>query len=229
MTGYVVYRRVSTDRQGQSGLGLEAQEAAIRRFLRPDDTVVAEYQETESGACDTRPELARAIRKAKRTGSVLLISTLDRLARDVAFISGLMKETDFRVADMPHAAPFELHIRAAMAEEERRKISERTRSALAAAKARGVKLGGWRGHMPTKESQVAAVLEAAQVRARKATQTAYALALVIDQIRAEGVTSLNGIAIALQARGVSTPRAGGQWTATTVKRILARLNADGSD
>lgn len=229
MTLYVVYTRVSTDKQERSGLGLEAQQAAIAAFLKPDDKVVASHTETESGRCVARPELNKAIRKCKRTGAVLLIAKLDRLARDVAFISALMKETDFRVAEMPSATPFTLHIYASMAEEEARAISARTKAALAAAKARGVVLGGWKGHQPVAGIQTLGAKASAVVRAKKATRTAYDLAGVVADIRASGVTSLNAIAAALNARQTPTPRGDGQWTATSVRRVLARLEQAGAD
>ena len=232
MTGYVVYKRVSTDRQGQSGLGLEGQEAAIQRFLEPADVVLAAYTEVESGGRDDRPELAKAIRKAKRTGSVLLVSTLDRLTRDEAFFHGLRKELGdkgVRFADNPNATPFELSIRAAMSQEERRKISERTRAALAAAKARGVILGGFRGVLPTDAMHKAGAAASAAVRGRKATQAAYGVAGIISEIQQSGTTSANGIAGALNERGVATPSGHGVWTAKAVQRVLARLEAVGGD
>jgi DNA invertase Pin-like site-specific DNA recombinase len=231
MTLYVVYTRVSTDKQERSGLGLEAQQAAIAAFLKPDDKVVATYTETESGRHVARPELDRAIRKCKRTGAVLLIAKLDRLARDVAFISALMKETDFRVAEMPSATPFTLHIYASMAEEEARAISARTKAALQAAKARGVKLGGDRGYRPPADAimHVLGPKASAEARAKKAMRHAFDLASVITEIQASGTTSLNAIAAALNARQTPTPRGNGEWTATSVRRVLARLEQAGAD
>ena len=210
MTMYVGYIRVSTDHQERSGLGLEAQKADIAAFLTPTDELIRTYTETESGRCDSRPELTKAIRHCKRTGAVLLIAKLDRLARDVAFISALMKKTDFRVAEMPHAKPFELHIRTSLAEEEARMISARTKAALAAAKARGVKLGGDRGYRPDAASQRKAAEAAAIARGEHATTRAFAQSALIAELQADGVTSLNGLALALNERGAATPRGDGQ-------------------
>ena len=232
MANFVVYRRVSTDRQGESGLGLEGQEAAIKAFLRPGDRVVGRYLEVESGGNDERPELAKAIKKAKRTGSILLVSTLDRLSRDVGFIANLRKQMGddyLRFADSPHASPLEINVKAVIAEEERRKISERTRAALQAAKQRGTKLGGWRGHAPIEGLHLIGSAAASQARTRKATQVAFSMATQIEDLREEGITSLNGLAEALNARGTPTPRGTGKWTATSIRRVLARLEAAGGD
>ena len=134
--GFVTYLRVSTERQGQSGLGLEAQRAAVAAHVLGRGEVVAEFVEVESGKRSDRPELARALVEAKRAGAVLLIAKLDRLARNVAFIANLLESgVEVTAADMPEANRFLLHIMAAVAEQEGRAISERTRSALAAAKA----------------------------------------------------------------------------------------------
>lgn len=139
---FVTYLRVSTERQGQSGLGLEAQRAAVAAHVLGRGEVVAEFVEVESGKRADRPELARALAEAKRAGAVLLIAKLDRLARNVAFIANLLESgVEVTAADMPEANRFVLHIMAAVAEQEGRAISERTKAALAAAKARGVKLG----------------------------------------------------------------------------------------
>jgi DNA invertase Pin-like site-specific DNA recombinase len=232
MTNYVTYLRVSTDAQGKSGLGLEAQQAAIDYFLRPDDKVVATFTEIESGRCDARPMLAKAIVRCKKTGSTLLLAKLDRLARSVKFISTLMTETDFRVADMPHASPFELHIRASVAEEEARMISQRTKAALAAAKKRGVKLGGDRGYRPPIGSPLHSMGGKASglASAARATRAAYSLASVIGELQSGGITSYRGLAIALNERQIPTPRGkAGSWTATSVRRVLARLAAAGAD
>lgn len=146
MTAYIAYLRVSTDRQGKSGLGLEAQQEAVSLFARGDDAIIATLVEIESGRNSERPQLAAALRQCRQFGATLLIAKLDRLARDVAFVATLMKsDVRFIAADMPEADPFRLHIESAIAEEESRKISARTKAALAAAKARGVKLGGFRG------------------------------------------------------------------------------------
>lgn len=139
---FVTYLRVSTERQGQSGLGLEAQRTAIATYVLGRGEVVAEFVEVESGKRADRPELARALAEAKRSGAVLLIAKLDRLARNVAFIANLLESgVKVTAADMPEANRFVLHVLAAVAEQEGRVISERTKAALAAAKVRGVKLG----------------------------------------------------------------------------------------
>jgi len=140
---YICYFRVSTVRQGQSGLGLEAQRVATETFLRATEAVAfAEFTEIESGKRTNRPELTEAIKACRESGATLLIAKLDRLARNVHFISGLLESgVKFTAIDMPNADRFMLHVYAAMAEEEGRRISERTMAALAAAKARGVRLG----------------------------------------------------------------------------------------
>lgn len=222
---FVAYLRVSTDKQGDSGLGLEAQRAAIQAFLQPADRLLEPpFVEVESGRKADRPQLRAALDRCRETRSTLLIAKLDRLARDVHFISGLMKQgVPFVAADMPDTDPFMLHIRAAVAEEEARMISRRTKAALAAAKARGVKLGGDRGYRPPAPPD-ARLGAAASVVARqaKADDAALRVRPLLDQLRAEGVDSLSGFAAALNERGVTTPR-GGRWTATAVRRALARL------
>ena len=143
MTKYVSYLRVSTQRQGQSGLGVEAQRAAVDQFLTASGgTLVAEFVEVESGSGKARPILVQSIALAKKSGATLLIAKLDRLARNVAFVSSLMEGgVEFVAADAPYANRLMIHILAAFAEHERAMISERTKAALAAAKARGVVLG----------------------------------------------------------------------------------------
>jgi len=152
---FAAYYRVSTPRQGISGLGLEAQRAAALRHIGTGE-MTAEYTEVESGKRnENRPKLKAALEHCRRCRAILLIASLDRLARNV-FISGLMESgVPFVAADMPPATPFEIHIRAAMAEEEARKISQRTKCALAAAKARGVKLGNPRLHEARAHASIA--------------------------------------------------------------------------
>lgn len=221
---FVAYCRVSTDRQGRSGLGLEAQEAAIRAFLQPADRLLAPiFVEVESGRQADRPELAKALERCRVTGATLLIAKLDRLGRSVHFISGLMESgVAFLACDAPDKDRFMLHIRAAFAEEEARKISERTKAALAAAKARGVKLGGNRGHqLATPEGTREGARASAEARAVKATRHALDVLPAVEDLRAAGITSLNALAAGLTARGIPSPR-GAAWTATTVRRVLAR-------
>jgi DNA invertase Pin-like site-specific DNA recombinase len=221
---FVSYLRVSTDKQGRSGLGLEAQQAAISAFMQPTDTLLAPpYIEIESGKRSNRPKLREAIARCQKTGATLLIAKLDRLARDVHFIAGLMKErVPFVACDMPNATPFMLHVYAAVAEEEARAISRRTKAALAAAKARGVVLGGDRGYRPeTPPDWTKGVPAASAARVQRADHAAHAVLPIVEAMRPEGVISLSGIAATLNERGVATPR-GGRWTATAVRRLLAR-------
>jgi DNA invertase Pin-like site-specific DNA recombinase len=211
---FVSYLRVSTDRQGQSGLGIEAQRASVNAYLIGGiGQLASEYVEVESGKRADRAQLAAAMAHAKRIGATLLIAKLDRLARNVAFIAGLMESgVPFIACDMPHAKPFELHIRASLAEEEARMISERTRAALSAAKARGVKLGGWRGG-PVVDGR-----KGGEVMHRKALAFASMVLPMIQARRSTGA-SLAVIAAEMTAAGVRTPR-GGVWRPSLVAAIL---------
>jgi DNA invertase Pin-like site-specific DNA recombinase len=219
---FIAYLRVSTDRQGRSGLGLEAQQAAIAAFLKPDDKMLRPpFTEVESGKNSDRPQLRAAMERCRKTGATLLIARLDRLARNVRFISALMEEgVPFVACDMPNATPFMLHVYAAVAEEEARAISKRTKVALAAAKARGVKLGGDRGYRPLAAPD--GRLGGDAVR-RAADHAAHRAMVVIEAIRADHGfdVSLHAVARGLNERQVATPR-GGAWTATAVRRVLAR-------
>ena len=221
---FVSYLRVSTDRQGKSGLGLEAQQTAIDAFLQPGDRLLAPpYIEIEFGKNSDRPQLREAMARCHKTGATLLIARLDRLARNVRFISGLMEEgIQFVACDMPTATPFMLHIYAAVAEEEARAISRRTKAALAAAKARGVKLGGDRGYRPAAPPDGRLGGDAVRLTA---DQVAHRVSAMIEDIRAvHGADiSLHAIARALTDRQVATPRGGPSWTATAVRRVLARV------
>lgn len=224
----VAYLRVSTGAQGRSGLGLEGQREAVARFCAAEGfTIATEHVECETGkgfdALERRPQLAAALAHAKKLGASVIVAKLDRLSRDVAFISSLMAQrVPFIVCDLgPHADPFMLHIYAALAEQERRMIAARTKVALAAAKARGVKLGGDRGYRPAAAPDAKLGGDAAKL---KADQHAHRLAGVIEEVRRAlgGSPSLHAVAAELTARGVATPR-GGAWTATAVRRALARL------
>lgn len=221
MTTYVAYLRVSTDRQGKSGLGLEAQQEAITSFLRPDDRLLEPpFVEVESGKHNDRPKLAEAVERCRQTGATLLIAKLDRLARNVAFIANLMESgVPFVAVDMPEANRLTIHILAAVAEHEREMISQRTKAALQAAKARGIRLGGDRGYRPSEAPDRAL---AAAGRRASADRAAHAILPVIQELRDEGHTSLNALASRLNALGHVTPR-GGRWTATAVKRALERV------
>ena len=216
---YVTYLRVSTDRQGKSGLGLEAQRKAVADHVAGKGEIAAEYVEIESGKKNDRPQLARALAEAKRIGAVLLIAKLDRLARNVAFIANLLEAgVEIAAADMPEANRFLLHVMAAVAEHEAQAISDRTRAALAAAKARGVALG-W--SMPRRAGeQRHAARKGAERNARKADQHAANVLPVIRQIAARGA-SLRQIADELNTRAIKTAR-GGLWYAATVRNVMAR-------
>lgn len=225
---FVSYIRVSTVRQGRSGLGLEAQRQAIARFAEAEDmTSRGEFVEIETGkgsdALERRPKLRAVLDEARRLGCAVVVAKLDRLSRDVAFISGLMAQrVPFVVTELgSDADPFMLHIYAAFAEKERKLISDRTKAALAAAKARGAVLGGDRGYRPVAAPD--ARLGGDAVR-RTADQTAHRVLAFIEDIRAAhgADVSLQGLARALSKQGIQTPR-GGAWTATAVKRVLARV------
>jgi DNA invertase Pin-like site-specific DNA recombinase len=221
VTRFVAYLRVSTLRQGASGLGIEAQREAVERYVASTGgRILAEVVETESGKQSARPELARALATCRAHRATLLIAKLDRLARNVHFISGLMEAgVPFVAADMPTATPFMLHIYAAMAEAEGIAISQRTKAALAAAKARGVKLGNphLRAGSPH-QARMAATAKSARAMARAAD-----LRPVIAEVRAAGIATLSGIAKALTARGVPTPSGRGAWSPATVMRLDRRV------
>jgi DNA invertase Pin-like site-specific DNA recombinase len=221
MKPVVSYLRVSTDRQGRNGLGIEAQRDAIARFVEAEGyTIAAEHVEVETGkgadALDRRPELAAALAAARKLRCPVIVAKLDRLSRDVAFISGLMaQKVPFIVAELgADADPFRLHLYAALAEKERSLISQRTRVALAAKKVQGAKLGN-RTNLGEAQAKGQEALKAG------ADQFAANALPVIEQIRKTGATSLQAISDALNARGVRTAR-GGQWAPMTVKRILDR-------
>jgi len=220
---FVSYCRVSTAKQGTSGLGLEAQQEAIRRYLNGGSwEVLAEFVEVESGKKDDRPELTRALKHCQMTGATLVIAKLDRLSRDLHFISSLQKAgIEFVACDMPSANKFTIHIFAALAEHEREMISQRTKAALAALKARGVKLG-----KPENLSQAAAdkgTANASAARTAKADEFAAQVGPMVQEYKSKGM-SLNGIAAELNARSILTARGKtGAWTPTAVKNLLARL------
>jgi DNA invertase Pin-like site-specific DNA recombinase len=219
---FVAYLRVSTARQGKSGLGLEAQREAVQRFVagRGGRIIAPEYVEVESGKRNDRPELAKAIKRCRLTKATLVVAKLDRLSRNAAFLMTLRdSDVDFIAADLPEANTMTVGVMAVVAQHEREAISARTKAALAAAKARGKKLGGRRpgaGNIARYQRQG---VEAAQ------EQAAARLALVADDLRrleSEGL-SLNAMAGKLNAMDIGTSR-GGRWTATAVKRALARLD-----
>jgi len=218
---FISYYRVSTERQGRSGLGLEAQAAAVRAYLNGGSwELVQEFTEVESGKNNDRPQLAAALKHCKLTGSKLVIAKLDRLSRDAHFLLGLQKAgVPFVCADMPEANELTVGIMALVAEQERRAISIRTKEALAAAKARGVKLGSPKGAMHLRGRYQPQAVEANR---EKANNFATEVLDTVQSIRTEGKTSLRAIANELNERKVQAPR-GGTWHAMTVKRILERL------
>jgi len=217
---FIGYLRVSTEKQGLSGLGIEAQRKAIDEYLNGGRwELLAEYVEIESGRRSDRPELTKALAQSKATGATLVIAKLDRLSRNVAFISNLMESgVEFVAADMPMANRLTVHVLAAVAEHEREMISQRTTAALAAAKVRGVKLGNPNGARALRGLGNAHAIEGAKAKAD--THMARVVP-VIETIRGEGATSLRGIAEELNRQGILTAR-GGRWYATTVKNLLDR-------
>jgi DNA invertase Pin-like site-specific DNA recombinase len=215
---FVAYYRVSTQGQGRSGLGLEAQQSAVRNYLDGGRwSLIAEFTEIESGKKNDRPKLLEAMRTAKRHKATLVIAKLDRLARSVAFISEIMESgVEFVAVDMPMANRLTVHILAAVAEHEREMISQRTKSALAAAKARGTQLGN-RTNLEIAQHNSRAV------RSKASAQFVQNAIPVVRQIQATGLTSLRDIAGALNARGIRSAR-GGEWQPTQVRRVLERSN-----
>lgn len=213
---FVAYYRVSTDRQGKSGLGLEAQRAAVLGYLNGGAwELVEEFTEVESGKKNDRPQLAAALAAAKKAKATLIIAKLDRLARNVAFVANVMESgVEFVAVDNPHANKLTVHILAAVAEHEREMISARTKAALEAAKARGAVLGN-------RTNLEEARAKAEEKRRAKADQGAANVLPIIRQIQAAGMITLRDIAGALNARGIPTAR-GGQWEAKAVKRVLDR-------
>ena len=212
---FVAYYRVSTDRQGRSGLGLEAQQKAITDYLNGGAwELVGEFVEVESGKKSDRPELARAMEACRKHKARLVIAKLDRLSRNLAFVATLMESgVEFVAADMPFANKLTIHILAAVAEHEREAISERTKAALAAAKARGTRLGTPDPRGAVKRMQLARKVQIARYTAN--------VLPIIREIRAAGHASCNAIASQLTARKVPTAR-GGRWTHVQVRQILDR-------
>jgi DNA invertase Pin-like site-specific DNA recombinase len=215
---FVSYLRVSTARQGASGLGLEAQRAAVTGYLNGGNwKLVQEVVEVESGKRNDRPALADALRLCRKHRGTLLIAKLDRLARNVAFISNLMESgVEFVAVDMPQANRFVVHILAAVAEHEAEAISKRTKAALAAAKARGTQLGGRR---VSRERWAEIGLEARLARTAEADKRTADLLPVIRSIQGAGAVSLRQIVAGLNERNIAAPR-GGEWSPVQVQRVL---------
>ena len=220
---FISYLRVSTARQGASGLGLEAQREAVSRYLNGGHwQLVQEIVEIESGKRNDRPAIAEALRLCRLHKATLVIAKLDRLARNVHFISSLMESgVEFIACDFPEANRLTVHILAAVAEHEAAMISARTKAALAAAKARGVALGGLRGR-PERMAGMAAkgTRASATVRQETASKRRADLLPVIEELKAKGAVSLRAIANGLNDSGLTTAR-GGQWSSTQVIRVLA--------
>jgi DNA invertase Pin-like site-specific DNA recombinase len=209
------YYRVSTTKQGHSGLGLEAQQEQVRRYVQNvGGTLIAEHTEIESGTRNARPVLAQAMTECKKQRATLVIAKLDRLARNVSFISALLdSRIDFVACDVPHADRLLLQMLSVFAEHEARMISERTKAALAAAKARGVILGS---HGKVLAAQ----------HKRRACEFAESVAGVISDAQEAGAATLAEVAEFLNAAGLAT-REGGKWLPMTVARVMRRLNAAG--
>lgn len=213
---FVTYYRVSTQRQGASGLGMDAQREAVRQFLNGGEwAVVGEFVEVESGrkTDEQRPELAKALAECKRQGAVLLVAKLDRLARSVHFVSGLMRAgVKFVAVDLPEATDLTIHVMAAFAEHEAKRISQRTKDALAAAKARGVTLGA---------AGPANLRRNVEQRQREADSFAGRLQGVITGMRGRGLTQRAMVA-ELNSLGVKAAT-GGEWSLIQLQRVLKRL------
>jgi DNA invertase Pin-like site-specific DNA recombinase len=215
MVKYVIYRRVSTQEQGKSGLGLEAQDRDIKVFLESfseEHEVVAEITEVSSGAKDNRPELSKALKLCRKEKATLLVSKLDRLSRKMSFIAYLLedKTVNFKVASMPYADTFQLHIYAALAEQERTFISMRTKAALREAKARGKKLGGLR----------AGAVEHGKALKVEADKFASSICEHLAELMHSGA-GYTDMARHLNAKGIESAN-GGLWSPTTVRRVILR-------
>lgn len=219
---YIAYYRVSTPRQGRSGLGLEAQQQAVRVFLHGHGELIIEsFTEIESGRKNDRPQLAAALDACRKNKAALVIAKLDRLARNVHFISGLMESgVEFIAVDMPEANRLTIHILAAVAEHERETISQRTKVALQAAKTRGTKLG-------SPDPKKGAAIRSQALR-DKADRFAASVLPIIQGLQAEGIASHKALAKALNARGILTANKR-KWYGTTVRNLLMRARGEKRD
>lgn len=221
----VSYLRVSTRKQGSSGLGLEAQRAAIDGYAAQRQAKVIEtFTEVESGKVNTRPELLKALHLAKVTGATLVIAKLDRLSRNAAFLLTLRDSgVRFLAADMPDANDLTVGIMALVAQQEREAISKRTKEALSAAKARGARLGNPNGAAALRRAGQGNVASVQAIRAQ-ADSHARNLFPVLEALASQGITSLGAVAEALNEQGMLTPR-GGRWHKSSVRNLKARLAA----
>jgi DNA invertase Pin-like site-specific DNA recombinase len=220
---FVAYLRVSTVKQGRSGLGIEAQREAVRQFVfaHAGKIIAPEFVEVETGKRNDRPELDKAMKRCRLTGATLVVAKLDRLSRNAAFLMMLRDSgVNFVAADLPEANTMTVGVMAVVAQHEREAISARTKAALAAAKARGKALGGFRERAPNIGKYQKRGVEAARERALKAAEERRE---AIEALRRENL-SLNAIAARLNAESVRTS-GGGKWTATAVKRTLQLLAA----
>jgi DNA invertase Pin-like site-specific DNA recombinase len=222
----ISYLRVSTAKQGVSGLGLEAQRAAVATFTAAGGhTLLSEHVEVESGTKAARPQLAAALTSCRLHRATLVIAKLDRLARNVAFIANLMDGgVEFVACDLPHANRLTLHLLAAIAEHEREMISQRTRAALQAAKARGVRLGNPNGAAALLEGCRAAAQRSSAVRRAKAAQAAAGVTPLLDELATGGLNARR-MALELNRRRVPSP-AGGAWYAEQIRRAKQWSSAD---
>jgi DNA invertase Pin-like site-specific DNA recombinase len=222
---FVCYYRVSTARQGKSGLGLDAQRAAVATYLNGGNwQIVEEFTEIESGKNADRPALDKALAAARLHRAALVVSKMDRLTRNVAFLSRLLEAgVDVRFADLPQiegaTGRFMVQMMVSVAELEAGMISKRTKDALAQAKKRGVVLGGYRGAKPTAKMRARSTAVLQQRAADRATD----IAPTIKALQAAGATSLRAIAAGLNAQGIPTAKGAGAWSAVQVARVLERL------
>jgi DNA invertase Pin-like site-specific DNA recombinase len=219
---YVSYLRVSTAKQGATGLGIEAQRHTVTQYLASGKrkVLLQEFVEVESGKKNTRPQLAKALELANLTGAILIIAKLDRLSRNAHFLTGLAEAgVEFVACDLPEANKLTVTIMAAVAEHERDRIAQRTKDALGAAKARGIKLGNPNGaaHLAGRGND-----EAVAALKRKADHKAQRLSNTLRELRATGTNSARGIAMALNSIGILSPR-GKLWDAKGVTRLQARI------
>jgi DNA invertase Pin-like site-specific DNA recombinase len=222
---FVCYYRVSTARQGKSGLGLDAQRAAVATYLNGGNwQIVEEFTEIESGKNSDRPALDKALAAARLHRAALVVSKMDRLTRNVAFLSRLLEAgVDVRFADLPQiegaTGRFMVQMMVSVAELEAGMISARTKAALAQAKKRGVVLGGYRGAKPTAKMRA----RSTAVLQQRANARAADIGPTVKALQAAGATSLRAIAAGLNAQGIPTAKGSGQWSAVQVQRVLERI------